>query len=316
MKTKLPLILFTVAGLLACEQRTKAETTTPAATQSNSKLEEATLELRGAKLTGDEVAALETKLAQDPEDLLTRRELLGYYFQAQFRSTDARQARQKLILWLIEHHPDFTAIRTPYTGLNEIVDVPAYDEGETLWLKAVESHPQNATILGNAAEYFLILDQKTAEGLFKKAQALEPDNAYSSQRLGFLYGMEARSMLPDKDFKQMATSELHEFQLKKLAALEKGHTPGTAPDFYNLCDLSKTAFAAGEFGKARNYATELLSQAQSRSGDWNYGNAIHDGNMILGAGVALHDGNLEDARKFLRGSRQNARVSATRLVRP
>lgn len=65
---------------------------------------------------------------------------------------------------------------------------------------------------------------------------------------------------------------------------------------YALPKLAKAAVAAGALDKASLYANELLTSAQA--GDWNDGNAIHDGNMVRGL-VALHSGNVEQAAKDL-----------------
>lgn len=84
-----------------------------------------------------------------------------------------------------------------------------------------------------------------------------------------------------------------------LADLEQDVGPATGRDrFYRLCNLAKFAANAGEWEKAESYATELLAQAGQGSGDWNKGNAIHDGNMVLGL-VALHRGNIAGARERL-----------------
>ncbi|HYL78092.1 MAG TPA: hypothetical protein VEU96_28010 [Bryobacteraceae bacterium] len=64
-----------------------------------------------------------------------------------------------------------------------------------------------------------------------------------------------------------------------------------------LPSLAKTAWAAGAIDKARNYAEDLLSGAETHR-EWNYGNAIHDGNMVLGL-VALHGGNIAQASSLL-----------------
>jgi TonB family protein len=65
---------------------------------------------------------------------------------------------------------------------------------------------------------------------------------------------------------------------------------------YALPQLAKAAVKAGALDKASLYANELLTSAQA--GDWNNGNAIHDGNMVRGL-VALHSGNVEQAAKDL-----------------
>jgi TonB family protein len=65
---------------------------------------------------------------------------------------------------------------------------------------------------------------------------------------------------------------------------------------YALPELAKAAVAAGALDKASLYANELLTSAHA--GDWNDGNAIHDGNMVRGL-VALRSGNVEQAAKDL-----------------
>jgi TonB family protein len=68
--------------------------------------------------------------------------------------------------------------------------------------------------------------------------------------------------------------------------------------FYELAQLAKAAMEAGAGDKAKVYAAELLQMAPQFPRDWNYGNAIHDGNMILGQ-VALRQGNVTLARQYL-----------------
>jgi tetratricopeptide (TPR) repeat protein len=68
--------------------------------------------------------------------------------------------------------------------------------------------------------------------------------------------------------------------------------------FYALNDAAKTAFEMGRFDDARQYAEELLELAPTYPKDWNYGNAIHDGNMVLGR-LALREGESDRAKDFL-----------------
>jgi hypothetical protein len=64
-----------------------------------------------------------------------------------------------------------------------------------------------------------------------------------------------------------------------------------------LPDAAKLAVRAAALDDAGPYAIELLNSASDPK-DWNYGNAIFFGNMVLGQ-VALRLGNLEDALSFL-----------------
>lgn len=68
--------------------------------------------------------------------------------------------------------------------------------------------------------------------------------------------------------------------------------------FYALPDASMTSFDVGNVAEAREFATELLTIAPKYSSDWNYGNAIHKGNIVLGR-LALREGDVVRAEQFL-----------------
>lgn len=55
---------------------------------------------------------------------------------------------------------------------------------------------------------------------------------------------------------------------------------------------------AGTNEKAKRFASELLTLSGNYKDDWNYGNAIHKGNLILGR-VALRAENLEASKQYL-----------------
>ena len=64
-----------------------------------------------------------------------------------------------------------------------------------------------------------------------------------------------------------------------------------------LARLTRTALAAGNFEKAANYANEAL--VESKHGVfWWTGDAIHQGNIVLGR-LALRGGDVEEARRYL-----------------
>ena len=68
--------------------------------------------------------------------------------------------------------------------------------------------------------------------------------------------------------------------------------------FYALNDAAKESVEVGKIEDGRKYARELLMLAQKFQKDWNYGNAIHDGNLVLGR-IALREGRTEEAKQFL-----------------
>ncbi|SRR6266571_6716773 len=71
-----------------------------------------------------------------------------------------------------------------------------------------------------------------------------------------------------------------------------------AKRFYALDRAAKESFVAGNIEAARNYAQELMTLLPKYKGDWNYGNAIHDANLVLGR-IAIREGNTEAAKKYL-----------------
>lgn len=65
-----------------------------------------------------------------------------------------------------------------------------------------------------------------------------------------------------------------------------------------LDEMTKAALRAGAFDKAAKYAKELLSKASQNPDDVNYGNAVYDGNIVLGR-LALRQGDVKNAGRLL-----------------
>jgi hypothetical protein len=66
--------------------------------------------------------------------------------------------------------------------------------------------------------------------------------------------------------------------------------------FYALGDAAKNSFVLGKTDDARRYADELLSLMPKFPDNWNYGNAVHDGNLVLGR-LAVSEGRIDDAKR-------------------
>jgi hypothetical protein len=69
--------------------------------------------------------------------------------------------------------------------------------------------------------------------------------------------------------------------------------------FYALSGVAKGSVIFGRDEDARRYATELLSLAPRFQKDFNYGNAIQDGNLVLGR-IAVREGHIDEAKRYLR----------------
>ena len=86
-------------------------------------------------------------------------------------------------------------------------------------------------------------------------------------------------------------------RLKKSQSKLDNEREPELPRYYALADLAKSEVNK-DLSKAESLAKELLHLSSVEPRDWNYGNAIHFGNMVLGQ-VALRKGEIEKAEMYL-----------------
>jgi hypothetical protein len=84
------------------------------------------------------------------------------------------------------------------------------------------------------------------------------------------------------------------------AAANAQTSPGGDPaeEFYRLTKATPASFSNGEMGTAAQMAESLLKEAENWKDNWNYGNAIQAGNIVLGR-IALKKGETAKAKQFL-----------------
>lgn len=256
------------------------------ASLTSADLDDTRLAMAGSGLSAEQAAQLEAALAEKPDDYPTRVQLLGYYFLR--RSEAEREARENHVMWVIENNPGAGIAGSPYAQLDTTRHPAAYERASGLWLRQTSLHAHDPQVLGNAAHFFLLEDRQRAEDLLKKAQSLDPANPGWARRLGHLYSLGANRESTDSRT-QAAGQSLEQLQ----AALALADGTGRRA---MLADAAKAAFEAGDLDTARSYALELLEAPDKSS--WNYGNAVHQGHLILGR-LALRSGDLELAKLHL-----------------
>lgn len=248
------------------------------------------------ELTAEQASALEENLKTNPDDLATHEKLITYYFEAMLasRSPDLEQKREDHVFWLIEHHPDSALAGSPEAQIQPVgitQSSETYERAKDLWLRQVDSHPDNVNILSNAARFLALWDRKEARELLEKVLLLNPKNTQAASELAQSYMMEGATAQSSEE--KMALAE------KALSVQEAAEANTSGEErFYALDKLAEEALEAGNAAKAEQYATELLQLAPQYKRDWNYGNAVHKGNIILGR-IALQRGDLLDAKQRL-----------------
>ena len=134
-------------------------------------------------------------------------------------------------------------------------------------------------------------ERATAEELLKKAQVLEPNNPQWSKRLGQLYRIAMKGAVSNarREFAEKSALQFRQ-------AIELQDDPSDV--YYILVDLAEVSLESGSVEEAKTYASQLLEMATDRPRNWNSGNAIHHGNLVLGR-LALQSGETETAKSHL-----------------
>ena len=241
----------------------------------------------GSDLTTEEAERLEAQLVEDPEDLVARAQLLGYY-QWQFRDNAARARRHQHVLWLIENAPEANVHTGAAAGIDAILYADAFRQGGDAWSAHLEGDPNNLSILRNAAAFYTLGDPPTAIQLLQRGQSLDDSNPLWAERLGHLHSLDMQG--------GEETPEAESAALDAFAQYERAYELSAEFDRdYLLEDLAKTALAAGEVEKAREYAESMLDRS---SRGWNRGILVHHGNVTLGR-IALAEGDVAEAKRRL-----------------
>ena len=236
---------------------------------------------KGTQLTAAEAAALEERLAANPQDLAVRARLLGYLFRQRTRGSSG--AHSEHVLWFIRNLPASEVHKGAWTHIVPMFDPDGYVEAKEAWLGLIEAEPKNAVFLEHAAGLLGLTEAEAAAGLLERAETLEPTNPHWAERLGELRWRKAHNPFQGPDVAGAA---------RALADFERAHALSDAAGRAELLtDLAVTSFVAGDFEKARRHATVML-EAPSDQG--HRGLYVHYGNLVLGR-IALAEGDLEEA---------------------
>lgn len=240
--------------------------------------------------------ALEDGLKKNPDDLVAREKLIVYYFQTGIgtRNSELEGRREQHVFWLIENHPESELAGSPEASIDlsgGTEGSEGYQHAKQLWLDQTTKHSSDARVLRNASRFFSMMDRKVGKELLDKAYVLNPDDAETISLQTQWYNSEW-IFAHSHDDKKAAAQKALSFQEKLLSKANPQER------FYALDEAAKDAFEAGESAKAEQYASELLQSAEKNKSDWNYANAIHIGNIVLGR-IALQNGDVAGAGQRL-----------------
>jgi hypothetical protein len=175
----------------------------------------------------------------------------------------AEQDGHRFIAYLVKWK-DFDVIVSDPLGRSNFRD------GDKIRFLAQRVSLQNKSIDVSTLNFTLLMDPTKAEGADDK-------------RAG------------DSDFLEEQKRQM------KIAEGDLDAAKNQAERFYALNRAAKNALKVGKTEEAQRLAKELLRMAQTRTNDWNYGNAIQDSNQVLGR-IALSKEDVAEAKKRLLAS--------------
>jgi TonB family protein len=176
--------------------------------------------LKGRRqLTQADVNLMEHYLTGNPHDVEVRTQVILYYY-----SIGIREPRLTHTVWLIANHPEAPQTAFVSSGVlprdNAMNSVADFSRVMGSWNGAIAAHPNNPTVLGNAAQFYQAVGEfDTAEKLLNMNLSLQAGNGEWKNRLGKLYALAILEGTGDPKFpaskpefsmrvrSQMATSE-------------------------------------------------------------------------------------------------------------
>jgi len=145
-----------------------------------------------------DVARFEQILAENPDDMTARYMLMAYH--QRMDRAGKREDRTRLVehvLWLIRYHPESEILRLGVSRLfpGDLTE-DEYQSAVSLWDAASKAHPDDATVLSNAASFFAGLDQGVYLHYLEATVAADPNHGGALCTLAHLYAESVFNQTP------------------------------------------------------------------------------------------------------------------------
>jgi hypothetical protein len=149
--------------------------------KSDEEAKEIELAAQSHALTDEQVAKLEDRIRQNPNDIESRASLLGYYYIHQHISPILFERQTEHVTWLIENRPTNPLAGSIYITIRKHPDNMwdeeyTYQKIKETWARQVESNPNDVMVVYYAARFVMLEDTDLAEKYLLRARELDPSN--------------------------------------------------------------------------------------------------------------------------------------------
>ncbi len=239
-------------------------------------------------LSPESVTQMEKTLRTDPNNLLLRLKLLGYYHNQTPYSKETRLARKRHIVWMIQHYPGAVYTRYPFCQVSSIREPETLTACKSAWQQQIARHPTDASVLRNAAAFIDHSDPDTADHLREIAAKIE------TRRDPTVIAYFRYFTLASQTGEQRAATAR---EVLKAYGKELSKAREVPYRIQIIRNMAECAYISDQFAVATTCANELLklsTKTTAEAGPY----AFYNGKIMLGR-IALHAGNIQKAEAYL-----------------
>lgn len=244
------------------------------------------------ELSEEEGAVLEARLLGDPDDVLTRVRLVGFYFLR--ASAESHHRRAEHVTWLATHRPDIGLGGFGY--IEEARTPEGHETARQAWIASAE-RTDDMRVLANAGTFLGFNRPEEAEPIYRRAVALEPANGKWRSRLAHSLTKRADWADEPEERCRLARAAIEEFQVALTFAREDWVALGIRIDVVNAAVLAE------DWTLVRETAERVLVDNETCTRTFEYGNAIHRANIALGRAALASDDVKEAAVSLVRAGK-------------
>jgi hypothetical protein len=154
----------------------------------------------GPLVSPQDVANLEARVLENPDDLDAEGKLLQFYARpagpSGYRDPGIEGVRLGHIVYLVQHHPEapVSASRAAYVAraIGRYANAVDHEAVRGAWMDALAAHPKDDAVILNAVRFLAVEDSKDAEDVLNRAVEADRENRELAANLGFLYAREIK----------------------------------------------------------------------------------------------------------------------------
>jgi hypothetical protein len=210
------------------------------------------------------LAAIEQKIAQNPNDVVSRLVVIRY--TEQHDSAASAVVRLRHVRWFAEISPGFELLAAPEaTPRREQTGMEDYEALRKLWMQKLEDNPSDPVILDSATNFLRISDPAAAEGALLKAVK---NTDHAVDLLGELYAFAAMGVTAvnpyngastDRD-EQIASSPFASQAREKLLKAENMRLLFSGLN--SVSGAGDTAFCVALLERAKSFFSEATANCE------------------------------------------------------